>query len=159
MSYFLLCLYATFNSEFKKHKTMYIPLVSEIMTKNIIALNRDDDLETAELLFKRNNIRHIPVVTGDVIVGMLSYSDLLRISFADAVYDTEDNVDTLVYNMFSIDQVMVKNVTVIPSTTNIKEVAKIFSESDFHALPIVDNGILVGIVTTTDLMQYLYKQL
>jgi len=138
---------------------MYIPLVSEIMTKNIIALNRDDDLETAELLFKRNNIRHIPVVTGEVIVGMLSYSDLLRISFADAVYDTEENVDTLVYNMFSIDQVMVKNVTVIPSTTNIKEVAKIFSESDFHALPVVDNGILVGIVTTTDVMKYLYKQL
>ena len=98
---------------------MYIPLVSEIMTKNIIALNRDENLETAELLFKRNNIRHIPVVIGEIIVGMLSYSDLLRISFADAVYDTEENVDTLVYNMFSIDQVMVKNVTVISSTTNI----------------------------------------
>ncbi|WP_299361294.1 CBS domain-containing protein [Winogradskyella sp.] len=137
----------------------YVPPISEIMTRNIIALNRDDDLETAELLFKRNKIRHIPVVAGEVILGMLSYSDLLRISFADAVYDTDEDVDTLVYNMFTIDQVMVKNVVTVPSTATIKEVAKILSENEFHALPVVDNGRLVGIVTTTDLINYLLKQL
>lgn len=70
----------------------YVPLISEIMTKNIIALNRDDDLETAEMLFKRNKMRHIPVVAEEVIIGMLSYTDLLRISFADAVYETEEEV-------------------------------------------------------------------
>lgn len=137
----------------------YVPPISEIMTKNIIALNRDDDLETAELLFKRNKIRHIPVVEAEVIIGMLSYSDLLRISFADAVYDTDEDVDTLVYNMFTIEQVMVKNVVTVPSTATIKEVANILAENEFHALPVVDNGCLVGIVTTTDLINYLLKQL
>jgi CBS domain-containing protein len=129
------------------------------MTRHIIALNRDDDLETAEMLFKRNKIRHIPVVNGDVILGMLSYSDLLRISFADAVYDTDEDVDTLVYNMFTIEQVMVKKVVTVPSTASIKEVAKILAEHEFHALPVVDEGRLVGIVTTTDLINYLLKQL
>ncbi len=137
----------------------YIPPISEIMSKNIIALNRDDDLETAEILFKRHKIRHIPVVNGEVIIGMLSYSDLLRISFADAVYDNEEEVDTLVYNMFTIDQVMVKDVVTVPSTATIKDVAKILSEKEFHALPVVDDGNLVGIVTTTDLINYLLKQL
>lgn len=137
----------------------YVPLISEIMTKNIIALNRDDDLETAEMLFKRNKIRHIPVVAEEVIIGMLSYTDLLRISFADAVYETEEEVDTLVYNMFTIDQVMAKNVLTVPSTATIKEVAKILAENEFHALPVVDDGRLVGIVTTTDLINYLLKQL
>lgn len=137
----------------------YVPLISEIMTKNIIALNRDDDLETAEMLFKRNKIRHIPVVAEDVIIGMLSYTDLLRISFADAVYETEEEVDTLVYNMFTIDQVMAKNVVTVSSTATIKEVAKILAENEFHALPVVDDGRLVGIVTTTDLINYLLKQL
>lgn len=137
----------------------YVPLISEIMTKNIIALNRDDDLETAEMLFKRNKMRHIPVVAEEVIIGMLSYTDLLRISFADAVYETEEEVDTLVYNMFTIDQVMAKNVVTVPSTATIKEVAKILAENEFHALPVVDDGRLVGIVTTTDLINYLLKQL
>lgn len=133
--------------------------VSEIMTKNIIALNRSDDLESAERLFKRHHIRHIPVVSGDIVIGMLSYTDLLRISFADAVGDDESEIDTVVYNMFTIDQVMTKNVVTVTSNTDIKEVAKIITSNEFHALPVVENGDLVGIVTTTDLINYLIKQL
>ena len=133
--------------------------VSTIMSTDIIALNRDDDLETAEMLFKRHKIRHIPVVKEEVVIGMLSYTDLLRISFADAVYETETEVDTLVYNMFTIDQVMAKNIVTVKSTATIKEVAKILATQEFHALPVVDKGILVGIVTTTDLINYLLKQL
>jgi CBS domain-containing protein len=132
--------------------------VSSIMTKDIIALNRTDDLETAEQLFKQNHIRHIPVVSGNVIVGMLSYTDLLRISFADAVNDDETEVDTIVYNMFTIDQVMTKNVMTVNSETTIQDVAKILAKNEFHALPIVDNGELIGIVTTTDLINYLLEQ-
>jgi CBS domain-containing protein len=132
--------------------------VSTIMSKDLIALNRTDDLEYAELLFKRHKIRHIPVVNEEVIVGMLSYSDLLRISFADAVDESETEVDSLVYNMFTIDQVMVKNVTTVNSQTSIKDVAKILASKEFHALPVVDNGLLVGIVTTTDLINYLIAQ-
>jgi CBS domain-containing membrane protein len=133
--------------------------VSSIMSKDIIALHRDDDLETAELLFKRHKIRHIPVVDKDIIIGMLSYTDLLRISFADAVDSYETDVDTLVYNMFTIEQVMAKNIVSVPSTTSIKEVAELLAKKEFHALPVVDKGILVGIVTTTDLINYLLKQL
>jgi CBS domain-containing protein len=133
--------------------------ISTIMTKDIIALNRDDDLEKAEILFKRHKIRHIPVVREEVVIGMLSYTDLLRISFADAVDDSETEVDTLVYNMFTIDQVMAKNVITVSSDSTIKEVAKILAKKEFHALPVVDNGILVGIVTSTDLINYLIKQL
>jgi len=132
--------------------------ISAIMTKEIIALNRTDDLETAETLFKKHKIRHIPVVTGDTIIGMLSYTDLLRISFADAVSEDENSVDTVVYNMFTIDQVMAKNLVSVDSETTIKEVAEILSEKEFHALPVVDNGELVGIVTTTDLINYLIDQ-
>ena len=76
--------------------------VSEIMTKTVITLNHTDELETAERLFKTKKIRHIPVVSGDAIKGMLSYTDLLRISFADAVDEEDDSVDTVVYNMFTI---------------------------------------------------------
>lgn len=137
----------------------YIEPISTIMTKDIIALNRDDDLETAEMLFKRHKIRHIPVVVEEVVIGMLSYTDLLRISFADAVDEDEDVVDTLVYNMFTIEQVMAKNVITVPSTANIKEVAEVLAKREFHSLPVVDEGRLVGIVTTTDLINYLLKQL
>ena len=132
--------------------------VSMIMSKELITLNYLDDLTKAEMLFKRNNIRHIPVVNGLKIVGMLSYTDLLRISYADAVdiYDTE--VDTMVFNMFTIEQVMAKNLIKVSPQSTIKEVAEILAEREFHALPVVDEEVLVGIVTTTDLINYLLEQ-
>ncbi len=99
--------------------------ISAIMTKDVITLNHTDDLETAESLFKKNHIRHIPVVSGDGIIGMLSYTDLLRISFADAIDDDEQNVDTVVYNMFTIEQVMAKNLISVNADTTIKEVAEV----------------------------------
>ncbi len=132
--------------------------ISSIMTKNVITLNHTDDLETAEHLFKSKKIRHIPVVSGKATIGMLSYTDLLRISFADSIGDDENSVDTTVYNMFTIEQVMAKNLVSVQSSATIKEVAEILAKKEFHALPVVDNGELVGIVTTTDLINYLIEQ-
>ena len=132
--------------------------VSTIMTSNVIKLNLTDDLTKAESLFKKHHIRHIPVVNGNHIVGMLSYTDLLRISFADAVYEDEENIDVTVYNMFSVEQVMARNLVKVSPDTTIKEVAEILSKREFHALPVVLDELLVGIVTTTDLIKYLIDQ-
>ncbi|SDS14241.1 CBS domain-containing protein [Winogradskyella sediminis] len=132
--------------------------IASIMSTNIITLNKTDELETAEHLFKKHKIRHIPVVEADRIMGILSYTDLLRISFADAIDESETEIETLVYNMFTIEQVMANNVTTVTSNTSIKEVAKILSEKEFHAIPVVDEDHLVGIVTTTDLINYMLTQ-
>ncbi len=132
--------------------------VTEIMTKNVLTLSTKDNLDKAEELFKKNNIRHLPITSGKKVVGMLSYTDLMRISFADAVGDDEYDVDTTVYNMFSIEQVMAKNVISVTSQTTVQEVAEFLSKKEFHALPVVENDQLVGIVTTTDLIKYLLAQ-
>lgn len=131
--------------------------VSTIMTKDVIKLKLNDELTKAEGLFKKHKIRHIPVVDGTKVIGMLSYSDLLRISFADAVFEDEE-IDTVVYDMFDIHQVMTKNIVVVGKETTIKQAAEILAEREFHALPVVDDGHLVGIVTTTDMIKYLLKQ-
>jgi CBS domain-containing protein len=128
------------------------------MTKNVIKLNLSDDLTKAEKLFKQHKVRHIPVVSGNKIVGMLSYTDLLRISFVDAVDDDAEIVDTTVYNMFSVEQVMAKHLVTISPDATIKETAQILSEREFHALPVCLGDLLVGIVTTTDLIKYLIDQ-
>lgn len=132
--------------------------ISMIMTAPVITLKKNDHLEKAEHLFKHHRIRHIPVVSGKVVVGMLSYTDLLRLSFADVVDTEEGSENVLVYNMFTIQQVMNKKIVSVSSSNSIKEVAEILASKEFHALPVVDNNELVGIVTTTDLINYLLKQ-
>ena len=131
--------------------------VSTIMTENVVTLNNSDNLSTAEKLFKKHHIRHIPVVSGNELKGMLSYTDLLRISFADEI-EEENDIETIVYNMFTIEQVMAKSLITVSSTTTIQKVAEILAKNEFHALPVVDNKTLVGIVTTTDLIKYLLEQ-
>ncbi|MFD2909988.1 CBS domain-containing protein [Flavobacterium ardleyense] len=131
--------------------------VSTIMTKNVVKLNLSDDLTKAEDLFKKHQIRHIPVVYSNNIVGMLSYSDLLRISFVDSI-DDEEVIDATVYNMFTLEQVMVKKLVMITPETTIKDAAEILASKEFHALPVCEGDLLVGIITTTDLIKYLIDQ-
>ena len=133
-------------------------LVSKIMSTELITVNLSNNLVEAEKLFNENSIRHIPVVSGSDIIGILSLTDLLRVSFVDTYGSDESDVDTAVYNMLSIEQVMVKNLVSVTSTQTIKEVAEVLSKNEFHALPVVDEGKLVGIVTTTDLLNYLLEQ-
>lgn len=132
--------------------------VTQIMSKKVIALNTTDDLNRAEMLFKKYRIRHIPVVSKGSVIGMLSYTDLLRSSFSDTT-DDDQNLESIVYNTFSIEQVMTKKVICISNTTTIKEAAEILAKKEFHALPVIDeDSVLVGIVTTTDLINYTIKQ-
>jgi len=128
--------------------------ISKIMTKDVISLTLDDSLFEAEKLFKRHHIRHIPVVKDERIIGMLSLTDLLRISFVDSYSDVE-SVDTAIYNMLSVSQIMANNPENVSSDSTIKDVAVLLASKEFHALPVVDNDRLVGIITTTDLLNYL----
>lgn len=132
--------------------------VRHIMATNPVVLHLNDGLGEAENLFKEHRVRHLPVVSGSKIVGILSMTDLARISFVDS-YDPHDfTIDTSVYSLFTLEQIMVRNPKSIPDTTTINEVGKIFLNAEFHALPVVDkHNNLQGIVTTTDLIQYLVE--
>ena len=128
--------------------------ISKIMTKEVITLTLNDSLFDAKNLFKKYHIRHIPVVENEKIVGILSLTDLLRISFVDSYGDNE-SIDTTIYNMLSISQVMANDPVNVSSNSIIKDVASLLATKEFHALPVVDNEKLVGIITTTDLLNYL----
>lgn len=132
--------------------------ISEIMSKNLITLDLKNTLAEAKIIFEQHSIRHIPIVQKKAIIGMLSYADILKVSFPDITID-EKNVESFVYDMFSIEQVMTKNVYVVPSNSTVKEVGLLLSEKGFHALPVVEDDELVGIVTTTDLIKFLLKHM
>ena len=132
--------------------------ISKIMTTNVIALTLNNSLLDAEQLFKSYKIRHIPVVRNKDIIGILSLTDLQRISFADTNENHEPEIVDTYFENLSVEQVMIKNPIQVVSTKTIKEVAQILSKNEFHALPIVEDHELIGIVTTTDLLNYMIEQ-
>ena len=130
--------------------------ISRIMTESVITVSIHNSLEEAAKLFKKHRIRHIPVTAGIELKGMLSLTDMKRLSFFEVYAEVdEDDSAVPVFDMLSIEQVMAQNVETVSPQTPIKDVAQIFATHEFHALPVVDNGNLVGIVTTTDLIKFL----
>ena len=127
------------------------------MTKEVITLQLEDSLELAEKLFDRYKIRHIPVIKAGILKGMVSKTDLLRISFLDSLSDAESIVDEAIYQMFSVDQIMIRNIQTIHLNASVKEVTELFITKEYHALPVVDEDKLVGIITTTDVLRHFLK--
>ncbi|MCT4665069.1 MAG: CBS domain-containing protein [Flavobacteriales bacterium] len=132
--------------------------VSKIMTKDVVTLQINDGLDKAEKLFRQHNMRHIPVVSGDKIEGIISMTDLARISFVDNYDPNNFTVDTSVYDILTLEQVMVKKPETIDVNKTVKDAAELLASREFHALPVVENENLVGIVTSTDLINYLIEQ-
>ena len=119
--------------------------VSSIMTKDIVYVNKTQSLNEVSELLEKHHIRHIPVVSGDKVIGIISKTDLQKISFVSSV--SEDHVGTSMYNVLSIEQVMTKEVTTVKESDTILEVATVLANHEFHALPVVKNDKLVGMVT------------
>lgn len=127
--------------------------IRNLMTKDIITLNLSNTLYTAEKRLKKHHIRHIPVVEEEKIIGLISLSDLKRVSFIDA-YSKEGTEDTPVYNLLSIRDMMIKDPLTVSPETTILEVSKLLASKEFHSLPVVEGDKLVGIITTTDLLHF-----
>jgi len=71
----------------------------------------------------------------------------------------ERTVDAIVDQQFTIQDVMVTNLTTLSNTATVREASKILAEGNFHSLPVVDQQQqIVGMVTMTDLIQYLNEQ-
>jgi CBS domain-containing protein len=130
--------------------------VSKIMSTDIITVNKTQSINEVSDIIKGNHIRHVPVVSGDKVIGMLSKTDLQKISFVNT-FDG-NNLTTAMYDSLNIDQVMTKDLTTVQKTDTIYDVAVLLSKKEFHALPVLEEDKLVGIVTTTDLIKYLVAQ-
>jgi CBS domain-containing protein len=116
-------------------------LISDIMTTNLVLLNKSDDLSKAFVLFDKHKIRHLPVMDGDQLIGIISKSDLNKMK-PDSKIAVED---------------LMKFPTAVSPNDSIVTVAKIISDAEYHSLPVIEKGKLLGIVTTTDIIKYLIE--
>ena len=132
--------------------------VSNIMTTDVLTVNVANTLKEANEIFVNQHIRHLPVVSGEKLVGILSQTDILRISFGNTFEDNQSDADEAIFDMLSINQVMKHSPKTVGPEDTLKEAAEILAEKEFHALPVVENNKLVGIVTTTDIINYFIEQ-
>lgn len=129
--------------------------VRHIMTDEVFTVQADQRLSEVRRLLTEHPFHHVPVLDGDLLVGILSSHDLLRLSLT--VYeDSTEMEDAWLDASATIRKAMTPEPEAIAPDAPIGRAADILGDGDFHALPVVDHaGRLLGLVTSTDLIRYL----
>lgn len=138
----------------KKHEP-----ISHVMSTHLITVHHGDPVSKVRRLAAEHGIHHIPVVSGDELLGIISWSDILRVSFGDTFQADERAVDATLDHTFSIEQLMKKNPVTLSDSASVRDAAEILAKGEFHSVPVVHGTKLIGIVTSTDLIKYLLGQM
>lgn len=126
--------------------------ISRIMTTDPVTIGPDQPVHDARRIFDSRDLNHLPVVEDEILVGMLSASDMLKFFMLDR--------DAAALDSIVVRQVMQPQPVVLPSDANLRDAANRLRSGGFHALPVVDpDHVLVGIVTSSDLIEHLLRQL
>ncbi len=125
------------------------------MTTNLVTIHEGEPVSKLRKIFDEGSIHHIPVVSGEKLVGIISSSDLLRVSFGELGNQDGRELDAMLDHTYKIIDIMNKNPVTVPAWSTVRDAARILAQGNFHSVPVVDEEKLVGIVTSTDLINYL----
>jgi CBS domain-containing protein len=127
--------------------------VREIMTGSPVTLKPEDSLDLANDVIYLGRIRHIPVVDDGKLVGLLSERDLMGAA-VNRIFGLKQRSKSLLLKRVPIKDVMKKKVATVTPDTSIAHAARLMAEKKIGCLPVISDGNLVGLVTTTDILRY-----
>jgi CBS domain-containing protein len=154
--------------------------VRDLMTTQLITLQPTDTIKKAAIKFAVDNISGAPVVDNrNHLLGILSENDILDIilkeqiilekknydgdllTYAmDSAAETDDNLKKIADDISNkpVSEVMVRTVLTTTPDTNIIEVLKAMISMDVNRLPVVEKGVVLGIITRSDIVFALYNR-
>jgi CBS domain-containing protein len=128
-------------------------LVRDVMQTHPVTISASERLSTVEDIMTLGHVRHMPVVQGGRLVGVLSERDLLRASLS-VLADHRDEDRRAFLHVVEIARVMSTPPIVIEPEARIEEAAFIMAEKKIGCLPVLEGGRLVGLVTETDVLRW-----
>jgi len=130
--------------------------INHIMTKNPYVAHIGQKPSEVREAMTNGGFHHVPVTNGGKLVGMLTSTDLLRATY-EVGQDDRMN-DAVLDHTRSIEDLMEAEVQSVGPKDSIRSAFEILADGRFHALPVIEDDALVGIVTTTDLLKYTLDQ-
>jgi CBS domain-containing protein len=128
-------------------------VVREIMMGSPVTMKPEDTLDLANDVISLGRIRHIPVVEDGRLVGLLSERDLMGAA-ATTIFGLKQRSKSALLKSVLVKDVMKKRVVTVKPDTSIKETARLMKKKKIGCVPVVNEGNLVGLVTTTDILRY-----
>ncbi len=125
-------------------------LVRDRMTAPAITVDPKTPIYDALALMKEKRIRRFPVVKGRRLVGIVTWTDLMRASPSPA---TSLSVWEIPYLLMKapVAEVMTRTVITVSPTATVEEAAVVMRRQKIGGLPVVENGTVVGVITESDI--------
>jgi len=132
-----------------------MPQVSEIMSSDVLSLTTTARVIDALRMMSGANVRHIPVLDDEgKMAGLLSDRDMHQFGDSDEI-----SADVVMRYLHSpVSKVMTTDPEVVGPTATLDEAADRLIGSKISALPVVDGGKLVGVLSVVDLLVWMRKQ-
>lgn len=121
--------------------------ITTIMTPHPVSVSPSDTLEDVKRLLLHSRIHHLPVVDGDQLVGLITTYDLWR--------QDQDFAD---YGSIKASEIMTTRLAKLSPDDKVGTAAELFLDKRIHALPVVQDGRLLGIVTSFDVLKYNFRK-
>jgi CBS domain-containing protein len=128
-------------------------LVRDIMQRKVVTISAGDSLSTVEDIMTLGGVRHMPVVQGGSLVGVVSQRDLLRASLSTLTDFGRDERRAFL-NVVEIEKVMSAPPVTIGPGASVREAARVMASRKIGCLPVLEEGRLVGLITETDLLRH-----
>jgi CBS domain-containing protein len=133
--------------------------VRDYMTTSVTTLNQDDRLLDAALLIRRTGKRHVPVLGPDgAVVGIVTDRDVNRLAPSMLSHMTAEEYNS-VFEATPITLAMSKDPITVSPETPMREAVSLLYTKKIGALPVVEGGRLVGILTVSDMLRLLNEVL
>jgi len=127
--------------------------VKDLMSAPVFSLRQTDTLYSARELMQMQRIRHIPIVTADnIFIGLITHRDLLSATIshlAEVDPETQREIDAGI----PIQEIMRTDLKTIGPDDSLENAAKVLLNHKYGCLPVVDQRILVGILTEADFLK------
>ena len=127
-------------------------LVKDVMQTHPVTATLETRLPNLVRLLQRRGFRHLPVLDGGKLVGIISDRDLKQ-SMASAASTAEGRERDRLLDELTAGQIMAREVVTIGPTVGVDEAARLMATRKISALPVTEGDRLVGIVTETDVLQ------
>jgi acetoin utilization protein AcuB len=129
-------------------------LVRDFMTTDLTTLQEDETLLDAALIFARSTLRHIPIVRDNKLVGIVTERDLKHYTPSILSGIPAEQYNRLMETT-PLSKIMTRDLVTIRPERSVFEAAQILYDRRIGCLPVVADGELKGIITTTDMLKLL----
>lgn len=127
--------------------------VRDLMQKDVLTLSVDATLDIADGLMRVDRVRHIPILSGTSVVGLVSERDLLRAAVS-SLMNTKPSEDQAWLEGISVAEVMTREVLTAHPDADVSTAAEMMLGERIGCLPVVEDGELVGLLSETDCLRH-----